>query len=240
VRLDAAPDDWRERLFADAFACAHEDLLVRFERGSRPAAEFRRSEELALFVFDVARGRGERMLAALPRFHELDGRFLLELAERAAATDATTAAPLARAAVVALLGEGDSAAGELLRARAVAEEVAFRLEHWHESAHHAHALADPFAERPLGRGDSAARPVPGRDRDARREFQRREHWAAALAAAERGDHSGATARLTAAAALVFAAGSGPDTGASNADDADAADLHRAVEARVQEILRESR
>jgi len=235
VRLDAAPADWRERLFDDAFSTAREDLLVRFARGTRPAAEFRRSEELALFVFDVARGGGAQMLAALPRFCELDGRFLLELALRAAATDDRTAEPLARAAVVALLGEGASADGELLRARALAQAVAFRLEHWHESAHHARALADPFVARPLGRGDSAARPVPGSDRDARREYVRREHWALALAAAERGDRVAARERLAAAAALVFAAGNDDAT-----DDAGAAARHREVEARVQEILRESR
>jgi hypothetical protein len=235
VRLDAAPADWRERLFDDAFASAREDLLVRFARGSRPAVEFRRSEELALFVFDVSRGSGARMLAALPRHFELDGRFLLELARRAAATDDRTAEPLVRAAVVALLGEGASAGSELLRARALAESVAFRLEHWHESAHHARALADPFVDRPLGRGDSAARPVPGSDRDARREYVRREHWSLALAAAERGDRNAARERLASAAALVFAAGNDDAT-----DDAGAAARHREVEARVQEILRESR
>jgi hypothetical protein len=77
--------------------------------------------------------------------------------------------------------------------------------------------------------------VPGSDRDARREYVRREHWSLALAAAERGDRNAARERLASAAALVFAAGNDDAT-----DDAGAAARHREVEARVQEILRESR
>jgi hypothetical protein len=208
VRLDAAAPTWRAELFQQAASEAASDLEARFARRSLPAIEFRFAEELEVFQFEVARGRAAALADAIAERARLDGRLLLELAGRAAGDDDALALVLVREAVVALLGEGGSATGELLRARALAERLAFAAESWRESAAHALALADPFAARPLGRGDSAARPVPGADSEARREYRLRAHWALALDAAERGDRVRARAEIDGAASLVFAAGDG--------------------------------
>ncbi|MEZ5979008.1 MAG: hypothetical protein R3F34_12395 [Planctomycetota bacterium] len=104
--------------------------------------------------------------------------------------------------------------GRPARRAFLAARLAWSDGRYEEAAVHYRALADPFAARPLGRGDSAIRPVPGGNHESRRELERRALWSEALAAAQDRDATRAEELVRRARRL---SNGDPDASARNVD-----------------------
>lgn len=196
ARLGVAADGWEVRVLERALAEADDTLRARFAGDGLSDPGFRYWAELELFDVVARRGLAERALDRGGAWERLDARLLVELAQRALrAGEVESALRLGQAALVAALGEGSGSEGVEIRATELAADASWRTERHAAAATLYAALADPFVERPIGRGQRSPTPLSGGGDLVRSELARRVAWSRALGAAGRGDAELARAEL---------------------------------------------
>lgn len=185
-------------------ADAAQDLIARFERDPLAAVEFRWRVELRTAA-SLARSDGlAAALGASGPWQRADGRALLALAN---VVDGTSPArlDLARAGLVALVGEGSATSGLAERARLSALQLELALDDWAAVARRAGILrrsriAGTASEGAWAGSLGTAHPATGRDPLAW--LAALELQAGAFAALAEGDRDGARALADRAAARL--------------------------------------